>query len=588
MAGVEGQVTAILTDETLMIERVDRKGMKIELDSISRLRHHHVAFTPPLLTLFGILAIFGSVRIFTGQMQIYTFILGISSLLAWVIGRRPTLSIDTKAGDRHLLHGRDHLLQRMYMILDRISDGMTLEDAVIGLKQVEQAELALLGDLAEIRNGAGDVATANAELFTDTEVSLEEALANIREGKSAIPTMMDSLPSPPQEEPQFAHDSTPQNSQPTPWNIPQPTGFMATDGPSSQSTTMIERSTRALAEQKVTSTSNQIGYDTPFQLPTFGIEPESASSVPVSTQPLSRAAAAASEASEANFDSGGLFSMFDDLDDTTPSHVVATLPPPQPISSLPARIEQPGQNPSESGSSSYSMLVNAAGPNLPEPTNYALRSDLPVGPGLVASAAVSQEKMENPLPEQLQKSFAKITEPAPLAGYPALSRMAKQFTRDSRIRVDRPLRRRKGAVKTITEWVRPGLRRIEKSSISAAKKIIGAGDGYASVYGDEDGNTDDAYEEVQMQTTQILRLRADQDSQSDVQSRLRLLTMNGGGAIADDLANRTLRGISASSKSEGFTLADKECKKLSAPSNFQEMVASNEPAPRFAGMQRLG
>jgi len=69
---------------------------------------------------------------------------------------------------------------------------------------------------------------------------------------------------------------------------------------------------------------------------------------------------------------------------------------------------------------------------------------------------------------------------------------------------------------------------------------------------------------------------------------LRLLTTNGGGAIADDLANRTLRGISSSSRSEGFTLSGMESKKLNAPENFNGMVASNEPAPRFAGMQRLG
>jgi hypothetical protein len=31
-----------------------------------------------------------------------------------------------------------------------------------------------------------------------------------------------------------------------------------------------------------------------------------------------------------------------------------------------------------------------------------------------------------------------------------------------------------------------------------------------------------------------------------------------------------------------------ESKKLNTPEDFNGMVASNEPAPRFAGMQRLG
>jgi hypothetical protein len=214
---------------------------------------------------------------------------------------------------------------------------------------------------------------------------------------------------------------------------------------------------------------------------------------------------------------------------------------------------------------------------------------LPTSPGLVASAAINapEEKVQ-PLPEQLRKSFEKVSKPNPLSNYPALNRMQKHYARESRIRVNKSYRRRRSALKTIGQWVKPGLKRIEQSGKEISKKITGAGDGYASVYGDEDGNTGDAYQEANMHTTQILRLRADQDSQSDVQARLRLLTMNGGGAIADDLANRTLRGISSSSKSEGFTLKGDETKKLTAPKNFSGMVSSNEPAPRFAGMQRLG
>ena len=165
---------------------------------------------------------------------------------------------------------------------------------------------------------------------------------------------------------------------------------------------------------------------------------------------------------------------------------------------------------------------------------------------------------------------------------------SERNARDSRIRVSRSYSRSRGALKAIREWVKPGLKRMEKGGKNITRKIIGAGDGYRDVYGDDDGNQNDDYEDTQLNSTQILRLRADQDSQSDVQARLRLLTTNGGGAIADDLANRTLRGISSSSKSEGFTLSGMESKKLNTPQNFNGMVASNEPAPRFAGMQRLG
>lgn len=589
MAGVDGQITAVLTNENLLLERSDRKGMRIDLDTITRIRHHHVAFTPPLVTLFGVLAILSSFRIFTGVVQYYSFILGTIALLAWLLGRRPALCIDTKQGDRHLLHGRDHLLHRLYTILDRMSDGYTLEDAVIGLEELQQPELGLIGDIEDIRHEADSVAIAEAELqLVGVDESLGQALAKLHRNKSP--------------------NTTPSEIVSRPSNLPQPTDSSAYEKvwgrgepdwyseKESNQTSMMERSTKALAEQREQRKVTTSGYDTPFQLPDYSNQPSSSSvtTVPVDdiapSPPLNRAHAAALEASEASFDSGGLFDMFDELDSA--SEYSANTPPQNEISSPPTQlpaVTQPSWKRSpDSKVSSYTMLSEAAGPNLPEPTRVALRSDLPTNPGLVASAAVKTTEEQTPLPEQLQRSFDRLNTPHPLESYPALNRMQKQYARDSRIRVRRSYSRSRGALKAIREWVKPGLKRMEKGGKNITRKIIGAGDGYRDVYGDDDGNQNDDYKDTQLNSTQILRLRADQDSQSDVQARLRLLTTNGGGAIADDLANRTLRGISSSSKSEGFTLSGMESKKLNAPQNFNGMVASNEPAPRFAGMQRLG
>lgn len=589
MAGVDGQITAVLTNENLLLERSDRKGMRIDLDTITRIRHHHVAFTPPLVTLFGVLAILSSFRIFTGVVQYYSFILGTIALLAWLLGRRPALCIDTKQGDRHLLHGRDHLLHRLYTILDRMSDGYTLEDAVIGLEELQQPELGLIGNIEDIRHEAGSVAIAEAELqLVGVDESLGQALAKLHRNKSPNTTPSDivSRPSnPPQPTDSSAYEKV--------WGRGEPDWYSEKE---SEQTSMMERSTKALAEQREQRKVTTSGYDTPFQLPDYSNQPSSSSvtAVPVDditpSPPLNRAHAAALEASEASFDSGGLFDMFDELDSA--SEYSANIPPqnemPSPPTQLPAVTQPSWKRSPDSRVSSYTMLSEAAGPNLPEPTRVALRSDLPTNPGLVASAAVKTTEEQTPLPEQLQRSFDRLNTPHPLESYPALNRMQKQYARDSRIRVRRSYSRSRGALKAIREWVKPGLKRMETGGKNITRKIIGAGDGYRDVYGDDDGNQNDDYKDTQLNSTQILRLRADQDSQSDVQARLRLLTTNGGGAIADDLANRTLRGISSSSKSEGFTLSGMESKKLNTPQNFNGMVASNEPAPRFAGMQRLG
>ncbi len=591
MAGVEGQVTAVLTNENLLLERSDRKGMRIDLDTITRIRHHHVAFTPPLVTLFGVLAILSSFRVWTGAVQYYAFILGVIALLAWLLGRRPALCIDTRQGDRHLLHGRDHLLHRLYTILDRMSDGYTLEDAVIGMEELQQPELALIGDIEDIRHEAGSVAIAEAELqMVGVDESLEQALAKLHKNKSpnTIPSeMVSRVSNSPQPTDSSAYEKV--------WGRGEPDWYSEKEKESNQ-TSMMERSTKALAEQREQRKATTSSYDTPFQLPDYSNQPSS-SSVTTSpldditpSPPLNRAHAAALEASEANFDSGGLFDMFDELDSA--SEYSAIVPPqneiPPPTSQLPAVTQPSWKTSTDSNVSSYTMLSDAAGPNLPEPTRVALRSNLPTSPGLVASAATRTTHEQPPLPEQLQRSFNQLNKPHPLESYPALNRMQKQYARDSRIRVNRSYNRNRGALKAIGEWVKPGLKRIESSRKNITRKIIGAGDGYREVYGDDDGNQNDDYKDTPLNSTQILRLRADQDSQSDVQARLRLLTTNGGGAIADDLANRTLRGISSSSKSEGFTLSGMESKKLNTPENFNGMVASNEPAPRFAGMQRLG
>ena len=589
MAGVDGQITAVLTNENLLLERSDRKGMRIDLDTITRIRHHHVAFTPPLVTLFGVLAIISSFRIFTGVVQYYSFILGTIALLAWLLGRRPALCIDTKQGDRHLLHGRDHLLHRLYTILDRMSDGYTLDDAVIGLEELQQPELGLIGDIEDIRHEAGSVAIAEAELqLVGVDESLGQALAKLHRNKNpntTPPEMVSTSSNTPQPTDSSAYEKV--------WGRGEPDWYSEKD---SNQTSMMERSTKALAEQREQRKVTTSGYDTPFQLPDYSNQPSSPSvtTVPVDdiapSPPLNRAHAAALEASEASFDSGGLFDMFDELDSA--SEYSANTPLQNEIPSAPTQlpaVTQPSWKRSpDSKVSSYTMLSEAAGPNLPEPTRVALRSDLPSNPGLVASAAVKTTQEQPPLPGQLQRSFDRLNTPHPLESYPALSRMQKQYARDSRIRVSQSYSRSRGALKAIREWVKPGLKRMEKGGKNITRKIIGAGDGYREVYGDDDGNQNDDYKDTQLNSTQILRLRADQDSQSDVQARLRLLTTNGGGAIADDLANRTLRGISSSSKSESFTLSGMESKKLNAPQNFNGMVASNEPAPRFAGMQRLG
>ena len=624
MAGVEGHVSAVLTADNLLLERSDGKGMKIDLESISRIRHHHVAITPPLLTLFGVLSILAGYRVFTGQVQIYSFALGVAALLVWIVGRRPALSIDSKQGDRHILHGRDHLLQRMYIIIDRMSDGATLNEAVIGLEELQTLGLASLGNIAEMRNQVGEVATAESLLLQAPvdEETLEMALANLHAGRAVISTAglptssaggaPDVTLTADQQERGIVTPSAGVESSDIPRSVPPLTSSVVADS-------MIRRSSTALAEQRQEMVTPPANYNSPFQPSIYpdqsaAYPDQSATSSPSGTmnsEPtvVNRAAAAAQEASSAAFGFGGcdMFSLFDELDNVTPSSPNPGLPPVaqhtadgvtshspthgagEAFSTAHQTPVGPGwKRPSETHSTSYAMITAAAGPNLPEPTNIALRGDLPQTSGLVASAIVGEdvEKLAPPLPEVLSKAIARVTEPHPLKDYPALRRLHRQFARSGLLRPTPPPRRRSSAVKTIGEWVRPGIGMVSRRI--GRPVVTGAGDGYHTVYGDEDGNPNDEYNESNLHSTQILRLRADQDSQSEIHERLRLLTMNGGGAIADDLANRTLRGISSGCESTPLSLGSKGKEASIPPGSFECMVSSNEPTARIAGMKRLG
>ncbi len=573
MAGIDGNVDTLLTDENLLIERRDGKGMRITLDSIVRLRHHSVAITPPLVTFIGLILIIASWRVLSGQAQIYALLAGSTSLLAWALGRRPALCIDTNQGDRHILFGRDHRLQRLHILLDRMSDGMTLEEARIGLMELESQTQLELGSMNDFRveAGAAAEATASLSLTTDSEESLSDALAAIRSGREKI----NSSPS---------MNLTPSTPEPTTPSIPE--NAFDTGSP------MFDRATKALEGQRQDNVVGKTTYDLPFQSPsTSNNNPSENTYEQVwerpspnryeESPPMSRAEAAAKSASESTFDTGGMFGMFDALDSITekPGTSVTTLP--EPVNSVPM-----AQLP-ESATSSFQMLSAAAGPNLPEPTREALRTDLPSGPGLVANARI-KEPENPPLPENLQQSFTKIQTPDPIDKYPMFKRLLVQQQRDARLRVDSRRRRGRGALRALGELVRPGIKRLEESGKRIGSAIRGAGDGYREVYGDQDGLEGDLFVESEMLSGQILRLRADQDAQADVQERLRLLTKNGGGAIADDLASRTLRGISSGSERGAPSLSGSETAKLNGPSTFTGMVSSTEPVARIAGLKRLG
>ena len=86
LAGMEGRIKGVLDERMLLFERRDGKGLRIELDSIQRVRHHHVPITPPGITWLGVITIILAARVLSGSIQLYALAVGAITIFTWLIG----------------------------------------------------------------------------------------------------------------------------------------------------------------------------------------------------------------------------------------------------------------------------------------------------------------------------------------------------------------------------------------------------------------------------------------------------------------------------------------------------------------------
>jgi|GEM_PF-561651 len=192
LAGIEGRIKAVLDENHLLLERRDGKGLRISLSSIQRVRHHHTPIIPPGITWMGVIILILAGRVLEGTVQLYALSIGAITLFTWLLGRRPTLCIDTEAGDRHLLHGRDSTLLRLQMMVNRLCDGKTLDEARIGLEDLNREAnfptVNPLQSLHMVTESLQEEELFEAELMQEDvfdDADLESALSRMYRGESA-------------------------------------------------------------------------------------------------------------------------------------------------------------------------------------------------------------------------------------------------------------------------------------------------------------------------------------------------------------------------------------------------------------------
>lgn len=598
LAGMEGRIKGVLDERMILFERRDGKGLRIELNSIQRVRHHHVPITPPGITWLGVITIILAARVLSGTIQLYALAVGAITIFTWLIGRKPALCIDTKAGDRHILHGRDSLLLRTQMMVNRLCDGKTIEEAREGLEELHRhSNYPMIQPLEVVQMGSttiGGQIIEEAELIPEPDVfdeaDLERALANMYNGRE------DKIPEP-QPASVFAAS--------------QATESFGSDSPADHAGRgLLDRARESLNETRESNewfTPSQEPAPTPQENPwerPWEQKKEIASNDDADSAYLrawgrnepdwyqerdtgTRIQSALSEAKDA----GGLFSgaMFDEQ---TPSQTTETgifgnlfddapISEPQAYSPLPepAPLQEPV--PTWSGQAIHDANASTSlATTLPEPTVHALREECT--PGLVAAARMSQYENE----ENESQSAPRQVEQQILAAFPALSAMLKS-TPPARLqsnavqkdgRLARLAKRSMGMLKSIEA---------KRNAANVRRPVQIKGDDYASTYGDSDGFADGEYREVPLRSGQILRLRADQDHQAEIADRIISLSKSAGGEFAEDEAGELIQRLSASGDLEPIANL------LKAADNnlsFSNLASTSPPkeVPGHHGISRLG
>ena len=132
--GTSGKVRATVDERMLCIESKTGHALDIKINSISRVHHHHTKLIPFGFALIGFGLVWIGTRILSHQsFKIISMTLGVSLISGWLLTRKPTITIDTEAGDCHALTGNDAALLRLNTILLRLQQGFTISEAQEGL-----------------------------------------------------------------------------------------------------------------------------------------------------------------------------------------------------------------------------------------------------------------------------------------------------------------------------------------------------------------------------------------------------------------------------------------------------------------------
>ena len=522
LVGARGKFCALITERQLTIERFDGKGVRLDLSAIDRMRHLKIPMLPSGSILLGLIAIYLGITTIVAPISWLAVGTGASIILANLVSRYSILAIETGSGDRHLISGSESNLLKLCLIVDRVRHGSPIEEALLGLENLE-SEVPVFPSISD----------ASGQLGQQSRVSLPEYFPQM----SLAQERKEDL----QPETGFVMDEKSDSF-----------GFPSIGGFSEPGEVGEYEIREAIDPHGPSSSTKQNAYERAWgvtEAPNWYQEKEEAK---ISDNRINTAFSDAAKDLDM-FAPGGLFDseastetvgnemgLFDFDRDVV---AVEEVDKPQSSAQMIKRAHEEFGAPSEP----YS------GGLLPPPTDEAVREECRAG---VVRQARARQELRNQRYSELGIQATNLED------YPALNKLASTMSGT-------------GAAKSI--------RRRGASGGWLARLLSPS----SSLDGRESGNrTSSGIETERFQTSQHVRLRSDQDHQSELTSRIRTLrNTNIGSSTAKDKLDTIVRNLSGE-RNENRFIVDGPNDSLKF-SQLKPTSSRDDPNP-LPGLRRLG
>ncbi len=500
LVGVGGKFRIEITQRQLVLSNDVRRGIKLDLASISRTRSIDIPTIPSGIIIWGSAACYLGATILIPPLGYAVSLLGGMSVLSHFIFKTPALVIETNIGDRHIIQSRlndQEVLLKVHMMIEKVSNGQSVREAKNSLEREFRHE------------NKGKImpkALLNAPVIDDLVPDLDE---NFQVSERFTGSLETTLQSNFEERnirnqyiepviPDFSYNEVNQKTSAyeQAWGRNEPEWY------NEKKSSLLESSLEDATEKMETDI---FGFGAGGLFDSEPAKPSSNESV--------------------NYSSPEITSPPD-------RYISNQYPNNEPVDSIFGSEYHLEEMNVKRNMSSAEMIRVANGLNrspdnnfsksLPEPTDEAVRIECK--PGLVKRAKAQQSL------NRKAEIIASLPAPTDLGEYPGLSRIANSYG-DGKLTIKKhPIKRKR--VGLIERLLVPRHRNYDRRELD-----------YSSEYGDPDGVK--VNEGARFQSKQHLRIRSDQEHQADMNNRIRRINSTEPSSAKDALdkvVNRVSRG----------------------------------------------